>query len=215
MSQIVFIICIIIVVCLYLLISKNNVETLKSNNKSDIYLNNKSNNFLQNNKNELKRFSDLSEEEHIHIILVENLNKFKRHLRNRINTLPYSSYPDARDIQRLLKRINNTTVITRNEHINSHGKHVIAQTHQKGEIIEICIYDKKHKRISNDINTMIYILLHELAHVMSISHNDHGDEFRAFFNFLINEAVECDIYNEVDYKTSPVNYCGQIINDTD
>lgn len=81
----------------------------------------------------------------------------------------------------------------------------------KGQEIAICLRDKDDPSIFFDENTIIYVLLHELAHVMSISIG-HGDEFKTNFIFLLENALEFKLWKYVNYYNNPHDYCGiQII----
>lgn len=79
-------------------------------------------------------------------------------------------------------------------------------TFNKGSFIGMCI-DEKNK----DINTMFFVLLHELAHVGSESVG-HTQEFLDFFRFLLKTSIQLNIYEETDFKTTPKDYCGLNIN---
>ena len=54
--------------------------------------------------------------------------------------------------------------------------------------------------------------LHELAHIMTLSIG-HTEEFWTNFKFLIKEADIINIYKPIDYKETPVTYCGMDITD--
>lgn len=88
-----------------------------------------------------------------------------------------------------------------------------AYSENKGEKIAFCLDTEKNssgKLI--DINTLMYVALHELAHTSCIS-TGHNDEFWRNFKFLIIQAKDINIYNPVDYKKSHARYCGTYITD--
>ena len=84
----------------------------------------------------------------------------------------------------------------------------------KGQEIAICFRDKKNPGIFFEENTIIYVLLHELAHVMSINIG-HGDEFFDNFKFLLENAIEFKLWKFIDYSKDENNaeYCGITINE--
>ena len=41
----------------------------------------------------------------------------------------------------------------------------------------------------------------------------HDDEFWENFKFLLDNAVEMNIYKPIDYKSQPQDYCGLTITD--
>lgn len=84
----------------------------------------------------------------------------------------------------------------------------------KGEKIVMCIRNKK--TINQDIisiNTLMFVALHETAHLMTKSIGHH-QEFWDNFRILINIAVDPDvaIYKDVDFNLYPQAYCGMTIN---
>ena len=80
----------------------------------------------------------------------------------------------------------------------------------KGRKIYICIRDNNSNFI--DINTLMFVLSHELAHVASISYQ-HTKEFWTNNVFLMKEAASIGILKIIDYQKYPVTYCkGLIIN---
>jgi hypothetical protein len=63
-----------------------------------------------------------------------------------------------------------------------------------------------------DINTLTFVAIHELAHIMTKSEG-HKQIFWQNFKFLLEEAKEAKIYKPVDYKNNPQPYCGMNITD--
>ena len=75
-----------------------------------------------------------------------------------------------------------------------------------------CLNKKKNGTKLIDINTLTFVALHELSHIMSVSIG-HNEEFWNNFKFLLEEAVEIKVYIPVDYKKAPEQYCGLSITD--
>ena len=82
-----------------------------------------------------------------------------------------------------------------------------AYTINKGEIISICLRYLNDKEKFHDYNSLSFVILHELAHVFSITY-DHDITFWKHFKFLLQEAIIIDIYKPINYKLKPINYCG-------
>lgn len=87
-----------------------------------------------------------------------------------------------------------------------------AYSENKGEKLAFCLNKKKNGTKLIDENTLTFVALHELAHIMTISIG-HTDEYWQNFKFLLDNAVEKGIYNPVDYKKDPQAYCGMDITD--
>ena len=88
-----------------------------------------------------------------------------------------------------------------------------AYSENKGEKIAFCLdKNKDGKGGLIDSNTLMFVAIHELAHVASESIG-HTDEFWRNFKFLLQEAEKINIYVPVDYKKEPKEYCGMDITD--
>jgi hypothetical protein len=89
-----------------------------------------------------------------------------------------------------------------------------AYSENKGEKLAFCVETEKEngKGYLVDINTMTYVALHELAHIMTESIG-HTEEFWQNYKFLIEIAESINIYEPINYKKTPVRYCGMNISD--
>ena len=87
-----------------------------------------------------------------------------------------------------------------------------AYSENKGEKLAFCLNTTKEGNKLIDISTLTFVALHELSHVMTESIG-HKQEFWQNFKFLLENAKEAGIYNPVDYKKKPQEYCGMKIND--
>jgi hypothetical protein len=83
----------------------------------------------------------------------------------------------------------------------------------KGEKIVFCIRSKDEQEKLEDLNTMMFVAIHELAHIMTKSVG-HTDEFWDNMKYLLKKAITINVYKPVDYKASPTDYCGTKITDT-
>lgn len=75
----------------------------------------------------------------------------------------------------------------------------------KGERIVMCLRQPDGAFV--DMNTLIYVAVHELAHLMT-HEIGHTDLFWGNFKRLLSEGVQIGIYSEVDYASRPQPYCG-------
>jgi len=87
-----------------------------------------------------------------------------------------------------------------------------AYSENKGEKIAFCLNTTKDGDQLIDINTLTFVSLHELSHIMTQSIG-HKQEFWANFKFLLENAKAANIYLPVDYKKKPKEYCGMKITD--
>jgi hypothetical protein len=87
-----------------------------------------------------------------------------------------------------------------------------AYSENKGEKLAFCLNTTKDGNRLIDINTLTFVALHELSHIMTESVG-HKQEFWQNFKFLLENAKAANIYQPVDYKKEPKEYCGMTIND--
>ena len=89
-----------------------------------------------------------------------------------------------------------------------------AYSENKGEKIAFCLNKKKGDNEELiDINTLMFVALHELAHVATKSVG-HTPEFWDNFKFLLIQAEKINIYKPIDYKNNPQDYCDMTITDS-
>jgi hypothetical protein len=80
----------------------------------------------------------------------------------------------------------------------------------KGEQIVLCLRNKD-KLV--DINTMMFVVLHELAHIATESIG-HTPEFWDNFKWILEESINVGVYQKKDYDRESVEYCGMTITST-
>lgn len=89
-----------------------------------------------------------------------------------------------------------------------------AYSENKGEKLAFCLTKNKNKDPNHliDLNTLMFVALHELSHIATVSVG-HTPEYWNNFKFILENAVEYDLYAPVDYKKNPTGYCGMTITD--
>lgn len=116
-------------------------------------------------------------------------------------------YPEDEDIQRLVKNFNPTKI---SETLPT--SKLTAYSENKGKKIAFCLNKKKNSSELIDLNTLMFVAIHELSHIMTESVG-HEPEFWANFKILLENAKEANVYDPQDYKKDPENYCGMQITD--
>ena len=85
----------------------------------------------------------------------------------------------------------------------------------KGQKIVVCLRDKtkppQYPLI--EINTVMFVMLHEMAHLITETIG-HTPEFWANFRRILHDAVKVGIYQHVSYASNPTPYCGMQITDS-
>lgn len=128
-------------------------------------------------------------------ILVDHLNQTK--------PKEYEKY-----IDQLTSRIKDT-VINENGEDNEYTSYSVS----KGEQLVFCIRSKKNKDQIHQLNLIMYVTLHELAHIACPEYG-HGDLFKKIFAFLANEATKINIYTRIPFDKHPEEYCGITISES-
>jgi len=82
----------------------------------------------------------------------------------------------------------------------------------KGQQVVMCLRHKSDDSFV-DMNTLMFVTLHEMAHLATKSIG-HTPEFWANFKFLLKEAISLGIYDYHAYHKTPMKYCGMHIADT-
>jgi len=132
------------------------------------------------------------------------IRRIKVHLDTYVTRLK-TRFPDDPRVERLRQRYASTKVFESNNHETF--------TLNKGEQIVMCLRNyAQHKKLHDEFNLLVFVGLHELAHVMSTS-VDHTVEFWANFKFILRCAAEMNLYDPVDYALDPMWYCAMVVHD--
>lgn len=83
-----------------------------------------------------------------------------------------------------------------------------AYTLNKGKEIRICLDRGGKDKL--DVNLIMFVLLHEMAHVMSETYG-HNREFIENMDIIVKTAVKIGIYMPTDFSAFPGRYCGSNI----
>lgn len=115
---------------------------------------------------------------------------------------------------------NDQSVIRMNERFNPDNITEAGKNNQytsysvnKGEKIVFCIRQKDEDESLVDENTLTFVSIHELAHIMTKSVG-HTPEFWTNFKKLLEVAVENNLYNKENYSSNPKEYCGIKVSDS-
>jgi hypothetical protein len=188
----VYILVFIIVIFLYIFIfvNRKNIVLIESKSGTKLYVYNDS-----TKKEKTKLLGDI----------IQNLFILKNHMVENINKFPeYKVY-----IKQLEKNLDDTNTTINETDPNSD---LTSYSVNKGEELSFCLKSKKTGKI-HDINLMMYVAIHELAHIAN-PEIGHGELFKKIFRKLLEEAVKLNIYKLDNYAADPVEYCGMILSST-
>ena len=135
-------------------------------------------------------------------IIRARLSLFVKHL--------IKKYPKDKKIIRLFKNFNSDQISE-----STPDSKYTSYSVNKGEKIVFCVRQRNDQNELVDLNTMMFVAIHELSHLMTISVG-HTTEFWENMKFLLKEALSKDIqlYNYQPFHKDPMPYCGTLITDT-
>lgn len=113
-------------------------------------------------------------------------------------------------IRRFVERFNPDALVE-----NDMGSDSTSYSENKGDVIVICLRDKTRPPAFPLVeeNTLMFVVLHEMAHLMTESIG-HTPEFWSNFRKILQDAINLGLYRNVNYAKSPVPYCGMMITDS-
>jgi len=132
--------------------------------------------------------------ERTHLRLIAVLAHIRRHHRG---------HPVA---DTLLARFNPSRLVENSPHNPGHT----AYTENKGETVALCLRDGAHPHALVDADLLLFVALHELAHVGSRVQG-HPPKYWANFRWLLRAAAASGAYRPADYGRRPQYYCGELI----
>ena len=111
-------------------------------------------------------------------------------------------------VRTMIERFNPDNMCENDVHSSS-----TSYSENKGDRIVICLRSKESPYPLADENTITFVVLHEMAHLMTTTIG-HTPEFWANFRRILNDAVGAGVYTNVNYARAPVSYCGMTITDS-
>jgi hypothetical protein len=152
---------------------------------------------------------------------VDNQDKFKMwKLYVEKNPNAYDSFEDIKneskkqsykifesDIKRLVKNYNPNVLSE-----NTPDSKFTSYSENKGQKIVFCLRQKSNNKLV-DLNTMMFVGLHELSHLMTKSIG-HDEDFWNNFKILLRMAIRLGIYKCQDFVKESKEYCGTRITDS-
>jgi hypothetical protein len=138
-----------------------------------------------------------------------------RRLRAEYRGAAAATYPErAHAVERLLARYNPDN-LAENSPRDPSGD--TSYTIGKGDVLALCLRERDPLRAGDprlydihDLNTLMFVMVHELTHV-AILDLDHPPRFWRAFKFLLAESVKAGVLDPVNYDRLPEEYCGMSI----
>jgi hypothetical protein len=155
--------------------------------------------YVRNDNNKDKAVSTLSE-------LRQNIKKLINFIEeNSENDIEFKIYKENIN---LIKNKIDDVIIKETPKTSSYTSYSV----NKGQELYLCIRSKKTNEI-HDINDLLYVAIHEIAHI-GCPEIGHTDLFFKINLYLLKKAVEFNLYKFDDYNDIPREYCGINLNNT-
>ena len=131
---------------------------------------------------------------------------------NVLNFIDFLSkkYPDDNRVKKIKKRYRPQNVMEGSP-FNKEGS--TSYSLSKGEKIVFCVRSGKDPNKFHNTNLLMFVVIHEIAHLASSSYG-HNGEFKDNFKFLLQEATENKFYDRIDFDKKNEEYCGMTITTT-
>lgn len=134
-------------------------------------------------------------------VIRERLLKLIKHLQKK--------YPNTAKIERLARNFNSEKISE-----NVPDSKYTSYSVNKGEKVVFCVRQRNDQNELMDLNTMMFVAIHELSHMMTLSIGHDDPVFWENMKFLLGEAIEIGLYKYQAFHDQPKAYCGTMITDT-
>jgi hypothetical protein len=138
----------------------------------------------------------------------ERMSTIRNNLIRLVDEFKDPSYKQDEPYQRLLANFNPDALEE-----NDISASTTSYSENKGEKIVVCLRNKVRPYPFVDENTIMFVLLHEMSHLMTASIG-HTPEFWTNFRKLLHDGIKVGIYTPTNYSKNPVKYCGMDITDS-
>lgn len=183
----------VIFIYIFLFTNKNNLvltESTKSGKE-----------FLVNNDSLRKESAKLLDE------IIDRMYKLKDHLIDNKDKICMNDKELEDSVELLGKNLNKSrTKIYENPPNSNYTSYSV----NKGEEVVFCLKSKKKKNTLHKIDLLMYVAIHEMAHI-GCHEIGHTELYKKIFEFYVKESIKIGIYKYEDYDSNPVEYCGMVL----
>ncbi|ATZ80748.1 hypothetical protein BMW23_0702 [Bodo saltans virus] len=157
---------------------------------------------VDNNMYLVRNTDDKNEAANMLALIMANIIKLSDNVFENID-----KYPEYTEYINLLHKKAKYIVLLESTQNNVYTSYSV----NKGEKIVFCLRTKTTGDKLHDLNLIMYVVLHELAHVACPIYDNHGPLFMKIFKFLTQRAIELNLYQKIEFDKKPEKYCGMDI----
>jgi len=111
-------------------------------------------------------------------------------------------------ISRMISKFNPDNIVE-----TEPGSKYTSYSINKGEKMVLCLRSRDGQQRLVKENVIMFVALHEMAHIMTLSVG-HTKEFWDNFEFILKEATALGLYQHINFNSDNYDYCGIKITDT-
>lgn len=173
----------------YIYYIRRNATYVKSLNDNNYYL--------------VRKLHDKQEAADLLALIRGNIIKISENSIKEYTSEPYYNY-----MKTLFDKTKNIR-ITENIYNNKYTSYSV----EKGEELVFCLRSKLLENEIHDINLLMYVVIHELAHIACPEYG-HTPLFKDIFAKLTKLSIKIGVYKRIDFNITPEEYCGIQITDS-
>ena len=171
---------------------KNETKVQFTSNKKEYFI-------VQNNN---------QEPEWVSKEVANRLSKLTSKVDILVNEMYKTSYPSFSISKRLMDRWKKLRENPKGIRETGEYEKEAAYILNKGKQLRICVRNRKGgKSKFEDENTTMFVMLHELGHLMSETYG-HNAEFKENFSSITQKAIELNLYTYENYSRENKSHCG-------
>ena len=148
---------------------------------------------LDDRKYVVQQYSDKDKAADLLASINQDVLKLIQHMR--------AKYPDREDVAYMAKHYN-PNALSEGNLDSGYTSYSI----NKGEKVVLCIRQKDKSFVQKNI--LMYVVIHELAHIMTHDEIGHTTKFWTNFKLLLEEAISIGLYVKQDFDKKHEDYCG-------
>lgn len=193
LSSLIIVVLVISIISIFVLFSYQNWQN-SIGNTEEIEVN--GNKYRVHKKfKDKKQAAILMDEIHERTLLFMNYMK-KKFLEDGVETM------EDQIVWRLVRNYDMDNVV---ENSPNNREGTTSFTRNKGELMALCLRNSKTGKL-HDINTLMFVKIHELAHIACDEYG-HPEKYWDIFRFMLQNAQNAGVIENIDYSKNPIYYC--------
>ena len=172
--------------------------------------------FVKSIKNDVKYVkSDIDNVEYLVLDMINSqeaanmLARIKKNIFKMVHNLDKNKDNKYKEFKKYIKQLSKRIKNVKINEGSTDGRYT-SYSVNKGEQLVFCLRSKNNKINLHDMNLMMYVVLHEMAHIACPEYG-HTDLFKKIFAFFTNVAINIGKYKRIKFGMNPSEYCGLTI----